>query len=223
MKKTSAKLFNIKHFWMDLGRIVCFWMPLGFRIKKFFISNKAKEKIRGGAILVANHTCFFDPLILGCTVWYRPMFFLTAAVVMQNKLAAPFLKGMGCIEINRNICDMNAIRKAISVLSNGHLLTVFPQGGIDREDNMETIKSGVVLMGLRAKVPIIPVYIHKKDKTYKRNCVVIGEPITDHLPKDGGMPAITDVEKNAAVILEKMTKCRAFFEKELEEKKNGNS
>lgn len=208
---------------MDLGRIVCFWMPLVFRIKKVYVSEKAKERINGGAVLVSNHTGFTDPLVLGCTVWYRRMFFLVAEVVMQKKLIAPLLRGMGCIEINRNICDMNAIRKSISILSEGHLMTVFPQGGIVRDDSMESIKSGVVLMALRAKVQIVPVYIHKKDSYYKRNCVVIGEPITDHFPKEGGFPSMADMDKYTETVLHKMTECKDYFIKMAESEKNGNN
>lgn len=162
MKRTKAKLFDIKHFPMDLGRILCFWMPWWFRSKKVYMSDNAKRKIQGGAVLVANHTCFSDPLMIGCAVWYRRMFFLAAEVVMQHKFFGALLRGMGCIKIDRKICDMNAIRKTVSILKEGHTVVVFPQGGISREDDMHTIKSGVVLMAMQAKVPVIPMYVHKK-------------------------------------------------------------
>ena len=82
--QNKAKLFDIHHFPMDLGRIVSSSMPLWFRLRKIYVSDTAKEKIRNGALIAANHTNFYDPLMLGCCFWYRRMFFLTAEVVMQK-------------------------------------------------------------------------------------------------------------------------------------------
>ena len=212
MKRNKAKLFDIKHFPMDLGRFVCFWMPWFFRIKKIYASENAKRKIKGGAVLVSNHTSFTDPLMIGCTVWYRRMFFLAAEVVMNNKVLNFFLRGIGCIKIDRNVCDMNAVRKSISVLKEGHILSVFPQGRISREDEMQTIKSGVVLMAMQAKVPIVPMYTHKKDKNFKRNTIIIGEAITDHIPQDGKMLPMTEMQAIAEKILHEMTICKNKFE-----------
>ena len=209
-KPQKAKLFNLKRLPMDLGRIVCFFMPLWFFLKKIYVTDNAKKKLRGGAVIAANHTCYADPLMLGCTFWYRRMFYLTAEVVMQNKLTRALLKGIGCIEINRSICDMNAIRTATGVLKEGHILSVFPQGGIDREDNVQAIKSGIVLIAMQAKVPIVPVYVYHKSKFTHRNCVVIGEPIPP--PGSNGVPGIGDIQAYADLVLEKMNECREIYE-----------
>lgn len=210
MEKNKAKLFDIRHFPMDMGRIVCSSMPLWFRLRKIYVSDKAKEKIRNGALIAANHTNFYDPLTLGCCFWYRRMFFLTAEVVMQKKSVSGLLKGMGCIEIDRSICDMDAIRKAVSVLKEGHMLSVFPQGGIDREENVSAIKSGIVLMAMQANVPIVPVYIYRKTKRKERNCIVIGEPIA---PLKGGMMSnMADIGSYTELVLEKMGECQTLFE-----------
>ncbi len=205
-----AKLFNIKRLPMDMGRIVSLFMPLWFFLKKIYVNKNARKKLRGNAIIAANHTCFTDPLMLGCAFWYRRMFFLAAEVVMQNKLTRNLLKGIGCIEINRNICDMNAIRKAVGVLKEGQILAVFPQGGIDREDNVQAIKSGIVLIAMQAKAPIVPAYVYRKTRFTERNCVVIGEPIP--APGSNGVSGMGDIQSYADYVLEKMNECREIYE-----------
>lgn len=195
---------------MDCARIVCSILPLVFRIKKLYMSDKAKQKIRGGAIIAANHTRFSDPFFLGSAFWYRRMFFLAAEVVMKNKFLAPLLKGVGCIEINRNICDINSVRKSVSVLKEGHILSIFPQGGINREADMSAIKSGIALMAMQANVPVIPVYVHYKEKRGDRNCIVIGEEISLGSDTMRGLQAIEDF---AAQIFNQMTECKAIYEK----------
>lgn len=214
--KVKPKLFNLKLFPMDLARFVCFTMPLFFRIKKIYVTDKAREKLKHSAIISANHTCFKDPLLLGCCFWYRRMFFLAAEVVMQNKIVAFLLKGVGCIKINRNICDIESIRNSVAVLKKGHILSLFPTGGITRDDDLSAIKSGIILMSMQAKSPIIPVYVHRKAKKGDRNCVVIGEPID--IFSTEAIPSLADINTCADTVLEKMQECKAIYEKYAEEK-----
>lgn len=208
----KAKLFNPKKFFMDMARIVCSPLLLWFNLKRVFINTDAKKKLRGGAIIASNHLGFADPFVLGCTFWYRRMYFLAAEVVMKSKPIAFLLKGVGCIKIDRNICDMDAIRKSANVLKEGHLLTVFPQGGIDRDDDVTAIKSGIVLLAMQSKAPVVPVFIHRKTKFFDRNIVVIGEPIAPP-----AVPGINAIQEYADNILKKMTECKEHYAK-MEEK-----
>ena len=209
--KTKAKLFNLKLFPMDLARILCSAVPPFFRIKKIYTSDKAKKKLRGGMIIAANHTCIKDPLLLCCCFWYRRLFHLTAEAVMENKKLVGFLlKGLGCIKINRNIYDIESVRKAVEVVKKGHVLTLFPQGGIQTEDDINAIKSGVILMAMQAKVPVVPCYIHNKAEKGDRNCIVIGEPL--ELFGGDGIKGIQDINKYAHDVLEKMAECKTIYE-----------
>ena len=205
----KAKLFNPKLFPMDLARVVCAWFPLVFNIKKIYATDTAKEKLKGRALLAANHSCFRDPLIASCCFWYRRVFYLTAENVMKNKLISALLKGVGCIKINRNICDIESIKKAVSTLKNGHILTVFPQGGIRGAEDINTIKSGVVFMAMQSKAPIVPCYIHS-GKLTERICVVIGEPI--NLSFKSAFPSMQELDDLSLLILEKMNECKKIYE-----------
>ncbi len=216
VNKIKPGLFNLKLFPMDMARFLCFSMPWFFHIKKIYVNDKAKEKIKYSAIIAANHTSFKDPLLVGSCFWYRRMFFLAAEVVMKNKFIGTLLKGVGCIKIDRNICDIDSIRQSVSVLKNGHILSLFPTGGINREDDMSAIKSGIILMAMQSKSPIIPLYIHSKSGRGDRNCVVIGEPIDTFTTEN--VPSLADINNCADMVFEKMLECKAIYEKYSEEK-----
>ena len=209
-KINKAKIFNLHCFPMDFARICCSPLLFFFRIKKLYVTPVAKKKIRGGAIIASNHTRFLDPLMLCAAFWYRRMFYLTANTVMSNKTIKFLLKKLGCIEINREICDINSIRQTVTLLKSGQVISIFPQGGISRDDNMDSIKSGIVLMAMQAKVPIIPVYMHHKVKPKNQNCIVIGEPIPAFGSED--LPLIKDINSYADYVLKKMTECKTIFE-----------
>ncbi|MBR2476681.1 MAG: 1-acyl-sn-glycerol-3-phosphate acyltransferase [Clostridia bacterium] len=216
-KRKKAKLFNLKMFPLDIAKILCTPTLLFFRIKKIYTSDTAKKKLRGGMLIAANHTCIMDPLILCACFWYRRIFYLTAEAVMDRKKLRGFLlKKLGCVRINRDICDIESIRSATDVVKNGHVLALFPQGGI-KEDNIESIKSGIILLAMQSRVPIVPCYIHNKSGFGDRNCVVIGDPID--IFENGTFPAMKEINNLAQTVMEKMTECKAIYEESKEKRK----
>ena len=80
---------------------------------------------------------------------------------------------------------------------------------------MAAIKSGIVLMAMQAKAPIVPVYIHKKEKSGDRNCIVIGEPINTF--NSDSMPSMAEINGCADAVYEKMLECKKLYEKMSEE------
>lgn len=207
--QTKPKLFNIKRLPMDLARLVCAPLLLLYRMKRLTPTGKKyKGRIHGGAILAANHSGFSDPFLVGAALWYRRTFFLAAETVMKGKLRSWLLGGVGCIRIDRNEADIEAIRKSVGVLKEGHLLTVFPQGGITEGDDVQALKSGTVLIALQAGVPIVPMHIYPKKHWYSRRTVVIGNTINpkDYIQKK--FPSTADIDRISQVLLEEMNRCK---------------
>ena len=213
MKKNKGKLFNIKFLPMDIGRIVSSVTLLLFPMKKIYISDKSR-RLRGGAVIAANHTSFRDPFLVGGVFWYRRTFFLTAEVVMKNRFFAFLLKGMGCIKIDRNICDLNAIKKTIELLKDDRIVTVFPHGGI-QQDNAHAIKNGIALMALKSKKPIVPVYLSSRG-LFRRGYAVIGEPV--FFESESVVPSVSDVYNITQTLHSAMEECRIFLQNNKGEK-----
>lgn len=208
MKK--HRLFNFKNIPMDIARLVCSILLPIFRVKRLTPDGKKyKNKISGGAIIASNHASYLDPFIVGVTFWYRRMHMLVAEVVMRNKLLSILIKGVGGIRIDRQCADINSINKAIEKLKAGYLLTIFPQGGIDRQDEIDSIKSGAVLMAFRAGVPIVPMNIVPRKHWYSRQVVIVGETIN---PKDfctKKLPSTTDIKTVTEALMNELNRCKA--------------
>ena len=201
----KPRLFNIKRLPMDIARIVCIPLFLVFRIKKITPDGKPyKQKIKGGAIIAANHSSFADPFIVGVTFWYRRLFFLMAEVVMGGRLRSTLLKGVGGIKIDRGTADIEAIKKSVGVLKDGHLLSVFPQGGIIRDGEGEALKSGSVLMAMQADVPIIPIYICKRKSAFERVKVIVGSEIRPKEICPKRFPSTQDMANVTEVLAKEM-------------------
>lgn len=207
-KRNKAKLFNIKLFPMDFARVGCSPLALIYRVRRLTPSGeKYRHKIRGGALVAANHHDFSDPLVMYITFWYRRIFFLASELVMSKPLRRRLMSGMGAIRIDRNIADMEAIRKAVNRMKEGHLLAVFPEGQLSGTKEVTAIKSGSVLMALQAGVPIYPMHIYPREKWYKSRVVVIGDPIYPNELCTRKIPSTADIEQISNVLMEQMNKC----------------
>ncbi len=206
--KKKAKLFDIRLFPMDMARIVCAALPLVFRLHKITPEGKPyKEKLKGGAILVANHTSFADPFLVATSFWYRRVFFLVAEIVMKGKLRSLLLRGVGSIKIERSVADIEAIKRSVSVLKEGRVLVVFPQGGIVQGAEVETIKSGAVLMAIQAGVPIIPMHICARPRWYNRRSVIIGNTINPAEIITKKFPSTADIAIVSDMVMAEMNRC----------------
>lgn len=205
------KLWDIRRLPQDIGRLICFWMPLFFRLKRLRPDGtNYNETLREGGILVSNHTGMLDPLLVGTTFWYRRVFFLTAKEVMKSPVIALLCRGIGCIRIDRESTDLEAIKQSVSILKEGRLLTVFAQGGIGA--HMEQIKSGAVLLALQAGVPLIPVYIGKRTRWYRSRPVVIGNTIDPTTLCTKKVPSVKDIGHITEVLFEELRRCQAYEE-----------
>jgi len=61
------------------------------------------------------------------------------------------------IPLQRGAVDASALRRALQTLKDGHLLIVFPEGGISPDGHLRPFHRGAAMLAARAHVPLIPV------------------------------------------------------------------
>lgn len=175
--------------------------------------KRFKGRIKGGALLAANHTTFSDPFVVGSAFWYRRLNFFTADVVMSTKTREKLLKAAGAIKVNRSIADIEAVRSAVEVLKEGRLLLIFPEGGVQAVGDVQPIKSGAALMALQAGVPIIPLFICYNARWYYRRRVIVGDPIDPKAICSRKFPSTADIENISQALQAQMEYCARNFKK----------
>ena len=131
---------------------------------------------------------------------------------MGRGLSSTLMRGMGCIKIDRNIADMEAIRTGCEIVKGGHILAIFAQGQIQRSGDFETFKAGGVLLAVRAGVPIIPVYISQRKSFLERKIIVVGDSFDCKARCQKKFPSMQDIDKLTAELLEEMKKLKAVCE-----------
>lgn len=186
---------------------------LWLRPKRLYESKKAKEKIRGGALLIANHSGDFDPILLMFGIWYRRHHFVATSELFDSKAKRFWFERFHCIELDKEQVSMNAFREIVDHLKRDKIVSMYPEGEVTRTGDLQKFKSGVVLMSVTAKKPIIPVFVKKRKNIWQRQRVVIGEPIK---PWEifGKMPSLAEMEKITELLRAKERELKEIADKD---------
>ena len=79
--------------------------------------------------------------------------------------------------MSRGESDAAAVSNAMKMVADGELVGIFPEGTRIKGDALGKFQPGVAMMAMRSKAAIIPVYIDRKLKLFRRTHVTIGTPI----------------------------------------------
>lgn len=133
----------------------------------------------GGALLCANHSSGWDPIVIALNLPKNARLTVMAKdQLFRIPLLGFFLKKLGIFPVKRGGNDLTAMKTAMTVLSGGNRLLVFPEGTrVDEQGEVEA-KGGVTMMATRTGVPMVPVYCGGKHKFLRKTTIVFGQPYT---------------------------------------------
>lgn len=132
---------------------------------------------KGRCIIASNHRSNMDVVLLGVNTWEKK-YYLAKKELFKGKVKSAFLKSFGGIKIDRSTNDVGAIKNALSVLKKDKKLVIFPEGKRNGEEMMGQIKQGIAMLAIKGQSPIVPMYIAKKAKVFRRNKIFFGQPFT---------------------------------------------
>ena len=194
-KPRRAKLFSLRYFIYDFIKVTGAIPGLLWLRPKWIYENRAaKKRLRNGCVVIANHYGFFDPVYLMFAIWYRRHHFICGREFFETKYRRWF-QAFLCIPIDRENFSMDSLRLIADELRSGSLVSLFPEGHInDGSGQLSAFKSGMVLMALQGKAPIVPVYFKPKAHFYNRLRIAIGEPL-DIISRYGSRPSLSQIEQ----------------------------
>lgn len=120
----------------------------------------------GAFIVVSNHLSFFDHYLLE-TVLYgargRYVYFPAKAEHFRNPVKRLMRLSVGCIPLDSERPDRNALRAMGEVLAAGDVLCTYPEGTRWTGGGLKPFNDGPFYFAVRTGVPVIPVMIHGTD------------------------------------------------------------
>lgn len=149
------------------------WVMSLFHFPKFL----GRENVpQGACVICGNHSGLADPVWAVLAIKQRTIPRIMAKKeVMGKPVLGKFLGAFGAFGVDRDNPDISAVKTSLKALKNGEQLLIFPEGTRVKEGKTVTPKSGAVMLANRAGVPILPVYITRNRKPFRKIKVVIGE------------------------------------------------
>lgn len=211
-KLKNKKRNPFRYFCYDFVKITgCVPMLLWMRPKFHYPFGKPDKS---GAILVsANHRSLLDPVVVELNFPFRRLNCLATKDLFDTKLKTWFFTQMQCIVVDKANFSLSSFHEVVSRLDNGEIVVIYPEGGLNtnEDDSILAFKSGVVLMAHKAKAPILPLYIVKREKWYHRQHIIVGQRfnVSEHM---GKIPNVTEFSKASELLRQKEIELREHYE-----------
>ena len=137
----------------------------------------------GGVIIAANHVSLWDPPVLGAAI-PRRIHFMAKEELFTNPVFSWLITKLGAFPVKRGIADRTAIRTALSLLENGSVLGLFPEGTRSKTGVLGAPEPGLAMLAIKAGVPVVPAAIVGTNKVlrdghiFPQFRVIFGKPLS---------------------------------------------
>lgn len=124
---------------------------------------------RGGAVMVVNHTGYFDFAYAGLVAHPsgRLVRFMAKDAVFTHPVSGPLMRGMHHIAVDRS-AGSDSYSAAVTALCAGEVVGIFPEATISRSFELKEFKTGAARMAAEAGVPIVPVVIWGSQRVWSK-------------------------------------------------------
>ena len=141
---------------------MCFlWIVVNF-VNYFMYNLKVigRENIpkKGHIIFAANHVSEMDPPFLATAV-NKHVAFMAKKELFGNDKRSWLIKRLGAFAVDREKPEMATFKTVRDIFETNWPLGIFPQGGTKKNNKIEDIRKGFVVIAKHAKANIVPVSI----------------------------------------------------------------
>ena len=130
-----------------------------YRVRTIGIENLPVD---GPALLLANHSSYFDALLLCATTRRRIRFLMDPAMIERFRLLKPVLRLYRVIPVSSKSSPVQvarALKEARRALAEGYMVCVFPEGGVTRTGTIRAFHRGYERIVRGSDYPLVPIYM----------------------------------------------------------------
>ena len=219
--ETPHKRKKLNNFFYDFVKITGA-LPAWLLLRpKIITTGKSKpQKIKGGALIVANHISFLDPISVLLAFWRRRIRFLATKDLYKGRFMRFMFRNIHCIMVDKENFSVDTLHTAVEALQSGQLVAIFPEGKVNLDDTSHILpfKTGAVMMANQGNAPIIPVCLIPKKHKFSRQVIVMGESIRIQ-DICGENPPYRELKKVSVYLRDKEVELMRFYQEKYAKKK----
>ena len=158
----------------------------------------------GPVMLCSNHISNFDPPTVGVTLG-RKVHYMAKAELFAVPVLGRLITALGAFPVKRGGVSKESIRTAISLLREGNVMGIFPEG--TRNSGADSAKKGAAMIALRSGAVVIPVHIAGSYRLFRKTTVTYGSPVD--LSEFIDSPAADTLEQVTNTIMRRISELKA--------------
>jgi 1-acyl-sn-glycerol-3-phosphate acyltransferase len=140
-------------FWKFLHVIITLMRPWIGSLK---IEGRGNVPMQGGVILACNHPGGVDVIVLGYSSPRQIYFMAKEELFKIHPGLSWLLHKVGAFSVRRGQQDVGAVSTSMSLVKQGKVLGMFPEGTRDRDRGLTRGRNGAVRIALATGAPIVP-------------------------------------------------------------------
>ncbi|MBP6965634.1 MAG: 1-acyl-sn-glycerol-3-phosphate acyltransferase [Armatimonadetes bacterium] len=109
----------------------------------------------GGVIVCSNHISHLDPPAVGAGM-SRQVHFMAKEELFRVPVLGELIRRVGAFPVRRGTADRRALKRAIELLNEGHVVGLFPEGTRSTDGKLRSPEPGVGLIVLKSGAPVVP-------------------------------------------------------------------
>ena len=166
------------------------WVILGRRMRIDGMEHMPRD---GAVLVIGNHVGTVEPALTGVFIPRRDVFYMAKSELFRNPFLGWLFRKNHAFPVVRNSADRSALRAALAVLSQGHVLLVYPEGTRSWDGHLiGDVQAGAGFLARHSHALIVPVASWGSERVIPRGSWLprpadvelrIGEPF--HLPARG--------------------------------------
>ena len=145
-------------------------------IYRFDVIGRENFPKEGGVLLVSNHINNLDPIAMGIGS-PRPVHYMAKAELFKIPVIGKLASMVHAFPVKRGLSDREALRKGLSILKEGNVLGLFPEGTRSKTGEIGKGLAGAGFFALRTEALVLPCAIIGPYKPFKKLKIVFGKPI----------------------------------------------
>ena len=157
-----------------------------FRLMRWTVKGADNMPTSGPVILAINHVSIWDPVVAACSV-PRQVSFMAKEELFSIPILGRIFSKLGAFPVKRGQGDMNAIRQSLTILKEGGVLGLFPEGTRSKTGEIQKGMPGMVLLMEKSQASVVPVKVSGTSSLFTKGwgkiSVVVGKPLTTQMLK----------------------------------------
>jgi 1-acyl-sn-glycerol-3-phosphate acyltransferase len=122
----------------------------------------------GRVILASNHASYLDPAVIGAAA-DREIYYLTRSSAFRLPIFGNILRRVNAVPVARDRGGAEGIRVILEYLEQEKAVVLFPEGTRTHTGGLLPARSGIGLIAVKSRAPIVPVRLFGMYEAYGRH------------------------------------------------------